>query len=144
MRKAVHQKRCDLDLPRAGKKHIPTLPQISRFNPKLTRICPQVHYRLIPVLIKTSLKRLGRSPGCDASLLATCLDQEGSPITKNLSPLQSRCSSPPILPGFKVQTVSSLTEGQRDRTRHFSGNIHGAKAFPGARRWPMLGRQALK
>lgn len=108
MRKDMHQKKCNLDLLRAREKHIPILPQISRFNPKLTRTCPQVHYILIPVLIKTSLKRLGWSPGCDTSLLATCLDREGSPTKNNHLPLRSRCISPPILPGFQKPLKTKL------------------------------------
>lgn len=41
---------------------------------------------MIPVLRKTSLKRLGWFPGRDSSLLATCSDREGSPIKNHLSP----------------------------------------------------------
>lgn len=80
MHKNVHQKKCNLDLLRAGKRHITTLIQISRLNPKLACIYPQIHYVLILILIKTSLKRLG--PGCDSTLLENFLDQENSPHKK--------------------------------------------------------------
>lgn len=60
------------------------LPQISTFNPTLTCICLQVHHTLIPFFIKTSLKRIGWSPGYDSSLLKICLDREDSPSKNNL------------------------------------------------------------
>lgn len=71
MRKNMHQKKCDLDLLRVGKRHI-TILQISRFNPKLTYICPEIHYALVLIIIEMPLKRLG--PGCDFSLLENFLD----------------------------------------------------------------------
>lgn len=94
----IHKKKSDLDLLRVGKRHITILLQISGFNPKLTCICPQIHYVLILILIKTSLKRLG--PGCDSSLLEIFLDQEDFPIKNNLFPC-SQCRSLPISPGFQ-------------------------------------------
>lgn len=79
MHKNMHQKKGDLDLLRVGKRHI-TIFQISRFIPKLACICPQIHYALILVLIKTSLKRL--RPGGHSFLLENFLDQEDSLIKK--------------------------------------------------------------
>lgn len=57
MRKDTHQKKGRLDLRRAGEKHIPILPPVSRSNPKLTCIYPQVHCVLIPVLTKKIIEK---------------------------------------------------------------------------------------
>lgn len=104
------KKECDLDLLRDGRSPI-TILQISRFNPKLTCICPQIHNELILIIIKTSLEGLG--PGYDSILSENFLDQENSLIKKYSFPpnsVQVSTNFTWISKASKDLTVSSFTD----------------------------------
>lgn len=84
---------------------------------------------MIPVLIKTSFKRLGWFPGCDSSLLATCLDREGSPIKNQPFPRHPQVNAAlhRLRLAFKNLWRPNRIlphRGWQDLTVHFSGNIH--------------------